>query len=424
MRVAIEATTLSLTSGGLARYTAELSLALARSFPDDDFFLLSDQPFAMPAGAPPNLMRGAGPANAIERRWWLWGIHNAMRRAGADLVHGPDFAVPYLGRRPSVMTLHDLSPWMDEGWHHAAGRVRLRTPLLLELGIATMVITPAESVRKQAIDRFHLKPERVVAIPEAAASWLRPVEIPAKPDVPPRNPYFLYVGTLEPRKNLGTLVEAWREVRRRHAVDLVLAGRRREDFGPQPGEPGLGFAGEVPDAALAALYSGAVAFVYPSHYEGFGLPVIEAMQWVYELLEAEGGTQRHEEFQKTFGSGENHPMFAQLESMTVNTQGFLGTIAQYKPDFEFGIGPNPVRKAGDAGASDDHIARGRQDTRSRSEPPRRRRSRHIPPDGPHSAPVQGHGGKASSSRDRRIPCRRPCRSTHAGGRTAAWRRRT
>ncbi len=79
--------------------------------------------------------------------------------------------------------------------------------------------------------------------------------------------------------------------------------------------------------------------------------VIEAMQWVYELLEAEGGTQRHEDFQKTFGSGENHPMFAQLESMTVNTQGFLGTIAQYKPDFEFGIGPNPVRKAGDAGAT-------------------------------------------------------------------------
>ncbi|HLH17277.1 MAG TPA: glycosyltransferase family 1 protein [Bryobacteraceae bacterium] len=278
MRVAIEATTLSLSSGGLARYTAELSLALARSFPDDEFVLLSDQPFVMPAGAPPNLLRGGGPANAIERRWWLWGIHNAMRRAGAELVHGPDFAVPYLGRRPSVMTLHDLSPWMDERWHHAAGRVRLRTPLLLELGIATMVITPAESVRKQAIERFRLKPERVVAIPEAAPSWLRPAEAPAEPDAPRRNPYFLYVGTLEPRKNLGTLIEAWREVRRRHAVDLVLAGRTREDFAPLAGEPGLELPGEVPDAELAALYSGAVAFVYPSHYEGFGLPVLEAMQ--------------------------------------------------------------------------------------------------------------------------------------------------
>jgi glycosyltransferase involved in cell wall biosynthesis len=172
------------------------------------------------------------------------------------------------------MTLHDLSPWMDERWHHAAGRVSHRTPLLLDLGIATMVITPGEAVRKQAIERFRLKPERVVAVPEAAPTWLRPVA----PNGPPRNPYFLYVGTLEPRKNLGALVEAWSEVRRRHAVDLVLAGRRRADFAGFEAEPGLDLPGEVADADLAALYSGAVAFVYPSLYEGFGLPVLEAMQ--------------------------------------------------------------------------------------------------------------------------------------------------
>jgi multiple sugar transport system substrate-binding protein len=79
--------------------------------------------------------------------------------------------------------------------------------------------------------------------------------------------------------------------------------------------------------------------------------VLEAMQWVYELLEAQGGTQKHEEFQRTFGSNENHPLFAQQMSMTVLTQGFLGTIARYKPDFEFGIGPNPARKAGDQSAT-------------------------------------------------------------------------
>ena len=79
--------------------------------------------------------------------------------------------------------------------------------------------------------------------------------------------------------------------------------------------------------------------------------VVEAMQWVFELLEAEGGTQRHEDFQKTFGSNENHPMFAQLESMTVLGQSFLGTVAGYKKDFDFGIGANPVHKAGDQPAS-------------------------------------------------------------------------
>ena len=273
MRVAIEAASLALTSGGLARYTCELSLALARAFPGDEYYLVSDQPFNMPAGAPPNLKRGGGPRNAVERRWWLWGLSREMSRLRAELIHGPDFAVPYLARRPRVLTLHDLSPWLDERWHHDAHRVRRRTPILLDLGLATMVITPSESVRRQAIERFRLLPDQVVAVPEAAAPWLRP-----SPVIPSPNPYFLFVGTLEPRKNLTALLDAWREVRRHHPIDLVLAGRRRADAPDIAEEPGLRVTGEVADGQLAELYSGALAFVYPSLYEGFGLPVLEAMQ--------------------------------------------------------------------------------------------------------------------------------------------------
>jgi glycosyltransferase involved in cell wall biosynthesis len=272
MRVAIEAASLALSSGGLARYTSELSLALARCFPDDEFFLLSDQPFRMPGEAPSNLKRGGGPRNAVERRWWLWGILREMSRLGADLIHGPDFAVPYIPRRPSVLTIHDLSPWMDPRWHHAADRVRRRTPVLLDLGIATMIVTPGEAVRKQVVERFRLRPDRVVAVPEAAASWFKPVKTQAA------NPYFLFVGTLEPRKNLAALVEAWRAVRLQYAIDLMLVGRRRADAPEIPPEPGLRLMGEVADEELPALYSGALAFVYPSLYEGFGLPVLEAMQ--------------------------------------------------------------------------------------------------------------------------------------------------
>jgi glycosyltransferase involved in cell wall biosynthesis len=273
MRVAIEAASLGLSSGGLARYTGELSLALARGFPDDEFFLISDQPFRMPEGSPGNLKRGGGPRNAVERRWWIWGLDREMHRLGADLIHGPDFAVPYIPRRPSVLTLHDLSPWMDPSWHHGARRVRRRTPVLLDLGIATMIVTPGDAVRKQAIEHFRLHPDRVVAVPEAPAPWFRRVE-----PGPETAPYFLFVGTIEPRKNLLALVEAWREVRRHHAIDLVLAGRRRAD-GPAIGEePGLRLTGEVPDEKLRELYSGALALVCPSLYEGFGLPVLEAMQ--------------------------------------------------------------------------------------------------------------------------------------------------
>ena len=82
--------------------------------------------------------------------------------------------MPYIPARPSVLTLHDLSPGWIERWHQGAGRVRRRTPVLLEMGVATMVITPSEAVRKQAMERFHLRADRVVAVPEAAAPWFQP----------------------------------------------------------------------------------------------------------------------------------------------------------------------------------------------------------------------------------------------------------
>jgi alpha-1,3-rhamnosyl/mannosyltransferase len=276
MRVALDATPLTLTTGGLARYTAELSRALADRYPEDDFVLLSDQAFTVPEPHRGNLRAGGQPRNALERRWWLWGVEREMQRGRAQLFHGTNFEVPYLPLRPSVVTVHDLSPWMNPDWHKAAGRVHRRTPPLLGLRIATMVITPTQAIRAAVIECFRVPASCVAAVPHGASDVFRPVAAP--PAKLEGAPYFLYVGTLEPRKNLHTLIDAWHEVRRRHNVDLMLAGRKRADFNELPAEPGLRVLGEVSDTDLARLYSGALALVYPSHYEGFGLPVLEAMQ--------------------------------------------------------------------------------------------------------------------------------------------------
>ncbi|MGH9656894.1 MAG: glycosyltransferase family 4 protein, partial [Bryobacteraceae bacterium] len=205
-------------------------------------------------------------------KWWLWGASAEIRRLGADVFHGVNFEVPYVPMKPSVLTLHDLSPWMDPAWHTGADRVRRRCPPLIGLSIATMILTDSEAVRRQAMAYFRIHPSRIVAVPLAASSHFRPC---GRRD---GAPYLLFVGTLEPRKNVLRLIEAWRPVRDRCGVELVLAGRRREDFPPLAPEPGLRIAGEVADADLPALYSGALAFLYPSMYEGFGLPVLEAMQ--------------------------------------------------------------------------------------------------------------------------------------------------
>jgi glycosyltransferase involved in cell wall biosynthesis len=255
---AIDATPLTISSGGVRRYTEELLRALRTNFPEDEFYGISDQL---------QTVRG------LNRRWWTIGVQRARVSRPWDVFHGTDFSVPYLPLKPSVMTLHDLSPWLDRSWHHGAGRVRRRAPFLIKLGIATMVITQTEVVRKQAIDHFRIPPNRVVAVHIAASEMFRPVNSSRS-----ERPYFLYVGTIEPRKNVPALVSAWREVRQRHDVDLVIAGRRREDGPEIAPEPGLRLLGEMPDQDLPRLYSGAVACVYPTLYEGFGLPVLEAMQ--------------------------------------------------------------------------------------------------------------------------------------------------
>lgn len=263
MNVALDATPLIEPTGGIRRYTIELATALAREFPRDSFTFLSDQSYQHPPI--PAVRHLTQPSS----HWWSFHLPRALLRHNIHLFHGTDFAVPYLPVRPAVLTIHDLSPWRTGG----SARVRRRTPWLLRFGLATMIVTPSQAIRRELLDTFPVSPEEVVAIPLAASNLFRPVESP-----PPQRSYFLYTGMVEARKNLSVAIEAWRELRRRgHDIGFTIAGRSRPGFAIPP-EPHLHILGEVPDDALPQLYSQAAAVLYPSLYEGFGLPVLEAMQ--------------------------------------------------------------------------------------------------------------------------------------------------
>jgi glycosyltransferase involved in cell wall biosynthesis len=229
--VGLDSTPLAAPFGGIRRYVSELHRALTLEFPADTFLLLSDQDRAL---------------KGLERRWWLHGLPRTLQRKQADLFHGTDFAVPYRRVAPAVMTIHDLSPWRFPA--ETSPRVRRRTPWLLRLGLARFVITPSEAVRREVIGRFRLPPGRVRAVALGVGEEFRPW------DVKTSEQYFLLVGAEAGRKNAAVAEEAARTL----GVKLVRPAG-------------------VPDAELPALYSGATALLYPSLYEGFGLPVLEAM---------------------------------------------------------------------------------------------------------------------------------------------------
>jgi glycosyltransferase involved in cell wall biosynthesis len=256
-RVFLDGTPLSGPPGGIRRFTEELHAALPAQWPEAQFGLISDQEEPKPQG--------------WRKRWWSLGLPAALRARGADLFHGVDFAVPYIPVCPSVMTVHDLSPWKLPDAENQ--RVRERAGWLLRLRVPTMIHTPSAAVREELIQHFDWPEERVVAIPLAAAERFAPSERRVY-----ARPYVLSVATLEPRKNLAIVVAACEKLWAEGLdFDLVLVGQSREGFA-LPSHARIHFPGYVSEGDLAAYYSHAVCTVYPSLYEGFGLPVLEAMR--------------------------------------------------------------------------------------------------------------------------------------------------
>jgi glycosyltransferase involved in cell wall biosynthesis len=221
------------------------------------------------AGAPRRARGGGGTV------WLQTAAARAARRAGADAFFGSLGILPLLSSLPGVATVHDLTPLLFPEWHSPKNRLGFNPFIGATVRRARRIVAVSDATRRDLVAAFPDAAPKTVVVHNGVEP-----EAPAVLDPAPHGgrPYVLYVGTLEPRKNLAALVEAWREVRRHHPVELVLAGRRRSDFAALAKEPGLRIMGEVPDEALPQLYSGALAFVYPSLYEGFGLPVLEAMQ--------------------------------------------------------------------------------------------------------------------------------------------------
>ncbi len=211
----------------------------------------------------------------------------------ADVVHSPSFIMPYLrGSARHVLTVHDMTSFSHPHCHIALRRSRLYRRVVLDsLRRADVVVVPSQATR-QAILEFlpDLQPDRIRVTVLGIGEEFRlcdPVsvrEVVARLKLP--QPYILYVGTLEPRKNLPVLVESYRRLVEAGAIKehLVLAGKLGwgyEALLEQIRVPDLRgrvhLVGYVDQKDLPAVYAGARLFVYPSLHEGFGFPPLEAM---------------------------------------------------------------------------------------------------------------------------------------------------
>jgi glycosyltransferase involved in cell wall biosynthesis len=288
---------------GFNRYTAELVRALAASGRVEPV-LFSDAPIHPVHGLDqiPRVLRFVRPQALWQHRW----LPGALRRERIELFHAPaHWGVPWHSPCPVVATIHDLAdrerPELAvHGGLRAAARHEMEQWLVMKKTrriIAVSEWTAASIARHLGVER-----ERIVVTVEGAAPAFdaapdaeRVAAVRAEFEL--KDPYFLYVGGFDDRKNLGALVEALtlQPEQRRTQVALVgaegagSAALRRRAIRSGV-SPWLRFLGGTDDAKLAALYAGAVALVLPSWVEGFGLPVVEAMHMGTPSLISTGGS--------------------------------------------------------------------------------------------------------------------------------------
>jgi len=225
--------------------------------------------------------------------WLNSGLQLSLRRRKVDIVHFTNFLIPAvrLSKAKYVVTIHDLTPWRFPETLPSTYLLYIKPAVSYAAKYADLIVTDLDIIQEEIIERFKVGGERVCTVYSGIAKdlWELPKKdsdclAAVKEKFGIKKNFLLFVGTIEERKNVMTLVKAFEGLRERKDLQLVLVGR-----------PGYGFSklseyleenhlkgeviltGYVTEEEKIALYDSATIFVYPSLYEGFGIPLVEAM---------------------------------------------------------------------------------------------------------------------------------------------------
>jgi glycosyltransferase involved in cell wall biosynthesis len=300
VRVGIDYTAAVRQRAGIGRYTRNLIRALAKTDVEREYVLLV-------AGGRGDDGLGPWPANFRVRSVplsdrWLNILWQRLRlplpvqtiTGSLDLFHSPDFVLPPVGHTPAILTVHDLSFMRVPECFVPGFRSYLEQAVSRATRQAARILVDSQSTRRDLIELFNVAPERVTVLYPGVEARFKPIgeaealsEVRARYCLPAR--FVLGLGTLQPRKNFSGLIEAFAQLLAHSHSDannlqLVIAGGEgwlAEDIRTTIDRLGLDgkvrLVGFVKDADLPALYNLASVFAFPTLYEGFGLPVLEAM---------------------------------------------------------------------------------------------------------------------------------------------------
>jgi glycosyltransferase involved in cell wall biosynthesis len=301
MRIAIDYSAAVNQRAGIGRLVRNQVLALAEVDPDNDYRLIYARPNR---GSDPQFPRAQNFSRhevGLGERWLsiLW--HRAKLPLPADwlsgqvdVYHCPDFVLPPLRHARGILTVHDLAFLMRPDCADARLRSYLEEVVPRSVRRADFIIADSENTRNDLVVLLGVHPASIAVVPGGVEERFTPITDPEQLRDARRQlgvgdaPFVLFIGMLEPRKNLSRLMDAFVALRSRNNtpadLKLVLAGGKGwlyddifEHHAASPLRDDILLPGFVPDNALPAIYSAAEVLAFPSLYEGFGLPILEAM---------------------------------------------------------------------------------------------------------------------------------------------------
>jgi glycosyltransferase involved in cell wall biosynthesis len=292
MRIAFDGTTLTPGRTGVGYYTEHLLQHLAREVEStgDEIVVLSNKPIDTERPLPPHVRVHDGHRFPIRIGWMQMRAARALDAVQPDVAHFTNGMIPLGSPVSTIVTIHDMSLRLYPQCHPLR-RLLLNRPLMqVAIRQAQSIVTVSDSARGDLLRLHGVAADRVSVVHEAASPSFHPITdravlegVRARYQLPRQ--FVLYVGTIEPRKNLSRLVEAFAQARARgiphHLVCVGPYGWSSRDLAGRVERLALSesvhFTGYAKFEDLPAIYNLADFFVFPSLYEGFGLPVVEAM---------------------------------------------------------------------------------------------------------------------------------------------------